>query len=334
MNRNQSNTDSDIDSNKQRSKHTAPTTDIESCKRVTKRSRNSSVSTEESWTEHLHRQFVQSIMIEGMEKASPSVILKNMTLRDHHPDLSSEQVKSHLQKYRRNREKSQSEFLQENDSWMQRALTMGASNQSVSPWTIVKMMGSDEHQLLGGHVPAFLSFTVMMADAQPIITMQLPPENSHESFIGARIPYPVLTPEERMSPLGSSMMRVMALCTSMTQYMLEQRDTAKQEEVAGYDETTSSIQGEDEQIGVAAARAPSSDLSPDDSSILEPIDIQAADNQQISLSNYQFPSFLLPHEDADSIQSPNPDKGVLPPAATTAGVDPFEPMAYSNDNAF
>jgi hypothetical protein len=54
--------------------------------------------------------------------------------------------------------------------------------------------------LLGGHVPTFLSFAVIMADAQPIVTMQLPPENSHEKIIGARIPYPVLTPEERSSP--------------------------------------------------------------------------------------------------------------------------------------
>jgi hypothetical protein len=49
--------------------------------------------------------------------------------------------------------------------------------------------------------------------------------------------------------------------------------------------------------------------------------------------NQYFPSFLLPHEGADSIHPPHPDKGVVP-AATTADIDPFEPIAYSNDNAF
>jgi SHAQKYF class myb-like DNA-binding protein len=327
-----------IGPNKQR-KHT-PTTGIEDQSRTAKRSRSGPVSTEEPWTEHLHRQFALSIMEEGIEKASPSVILDNLKLRVHHPSLSSEKVKSHLQKYRRNREKSQSEFLQENDSWMQKALTMGVSNQSVSPWTIVEMMGSKEPQLLGGHVPAFLSFAVMMADAQPIIKMQLPTENSHEDFIGARIPYPVLTVAERSSPLGASMMRVMALCTSMTQSLLEQRDAAKQEEVAGHDETTTSNQGEHEHARVAAAAAvwaASSDSSLDNSSTLEPIDIQAADTHQIalsnSLSNYRFPSFLLPREVGDSLQQPHPDEGNLP-ATNSADVDASKPRAYSNDDVF
>jgi SHAQKYF class myb-like DNA-binding protein len=316
MNRNMSNNDFDVGPKRQ-PKHTPSTGIAKYEMRAAKRSRSSPVPTEESsWTEQMHREFVESIMQEGIDKASPSVILEHMSLREDYPSLSNEHIKSHLQKYRRNQDKSMSEFLHENDSWIQRALTMGASNQSMSPRKIVEMMGSDEPQLLGGHVSAFLSFAEMMVDAKPIVTMNLPPEKSHEDFIGAKIPYPVLTPQESRSPLGISIMRVMALCTSMTQYMLEERDAAKQEEVAGHDETTRSIQGEP----AAAAWAAGSDPSTDTSSMLEPIDIEAADIHQVALSN--FPSFFLPRE-GDSIQ---PHR--------TEGVVAFEPIAYSSDDAF
>jgi hypothetical protein len=79
------------------------------------------------------------------------------------------------------------------------------------------------------------------------------------------------------------MMRVMALCTSMTQCMLQQRDATKQEEAAGHDDDmTRSIQGK----LAAVARATSFDPSTDDYSMLEPIDIQAADMYQAALSNF------------------------------------------------
>jgi hypothetical protein len=109
-------------------------------------------------------------------------------------------------------------------------------------------------------------------------------------------------------------------------------DAAKQEEAAGHDnEMTRSIQGKPAAAAAAAARATSFDPSTDNSSVLEAIGIQAADMHQTVLSNFQFPSFLLPRE-GDSIQPHRYESMV--PAANTAAVEPPKPIAYSNDDAF
>jgi hypothetical protein len=130
-------------------------------------------------------------------------------------------------------------------------------------------MGSDDRsRLLGGHAAAFLSFAALAEErstAQPVL-MQLPPDISRQDFVGARIPNPELTPQERRSPLGASIMRVVALCSSMTQYVLQLREAAKQEATAGLEST--SLEGE--LADASVARAASTDLSID-SSVLEPI---------------------------------------------------------------
>ena len=50
--------------------------------------------------ESTHRMFVAAIYKAGIKHASPSVIMENMTLS--HKAITSERVKSHLQKYRNN----------------------------------------------------------------------------------------------------------------------------------------------------------------------------------------------------------------------------------------
>ena len=50
----------------------------------------------------------------------------------HRPaSLTSERVKSHLQKYRKNKEKSKEEFLQDYDSFMRKAVTVGSAGSCV-----------------------------------------------------------------------------------------------------------------------------------------------------------------------------------------------------------
>jgi SHAQKYF class myb-like DNA-binding protein len=258
---------------------------------------------ESCWTEQVHRQFVEAIMMSGMKQASPSVILDHMSYQ--HASLSSERVKSRLQKYRRNRDKSESEFMQEYDSWMQTALTMGATT-TASPSTIAEMMGStdDRPHLLGGHAAAFLSFAALAEEhstALPI-TMPLPPDPPPQDFVGARIPNPALTPQERKSPLGSSIMRVVALCRSMTQYLLQQREAANQEA-----ESTSL---EREHADVELTRAASTDLSMD----------------SLDHSNLLLTSIILPLDDSTK---PHQYERRMPDDNTEA-VDPCEAIAYSN----
>jgi SHAQKYF class myb-like DNA-binding protein len=270
---------------------------------------------ESRWTEQVHRQFVEAIMMHGMRVASPSVILEHMSYQ--HEALSSERVKSRLQKYRRNRDKSESEFMEEYDSWMQTALTMGAT-MTASPSIIAEMLGlEDRPHLLGGHAAASLSFAALAEDqdhttAQPIV-MPLPPDLAPQDFVGARIPHPVLTPQESQSPLGASIVRVVALCRSMTQYLLHQREATKQVTTAGLEST--SLEGQHADADAPVARPASTNLS------MEP-----------SVHSNLLPtSCILPLGDSDK---PHQYERKVS-ADNTEAIDPYDAIAYSkNDDAF
>lgn len=66
-----------------------------------------------TWPDELHRDFVSAIFDVGLKHASPSALMEFM---HPNPEITSERVKSHLQKYRLNREKSRKEFMTNYDS--------------------------------------------------------------------------------------------------------------------------------------------------------------------------------------------------------------------------
>ena len=169
---------------------------------------------DERWTEAMHRQFVDAIYEIGVSHASPSVIIENMSLAPAAPEQHespssagttstaatsksknklSERVKSHLQKYRKNKEKSKQEFLLEYDLWMQKALTVvggvsAAARTSLvsTPAAVIEMVGettatttasssmkaakvdgddsNKPKEVLGGALPAFLTYSVMLEE--------------------------------------------------------------------------------------------------------------------------------------------------------------------------
>jgi SHAQKYF class myb-like DNA-binding protein len=217
------------------------------------------------WDESVHRAFVVGIYELGLKHASPAVIMEKMTR--HHPQITSERVKSHLQKYRNKKsECSKEQFLSEYDVWMQRALTI-AGRSLVPPKHLLRMLES-EH-LLGGELPAFLTYCDMYEDSLTAGTVAslgplLSTQPAMESFpmsaddvrsnsqdyvkylTGARVPFPVLSEEERRSPLGTyacsllndrlalhlcslvgcsgiSISHVMALFCSMNQHLVQNR---------------------------------------------------------------------------------------------------------------
>ncbi|KAL7534499.1 hypothetical protein ACHAXR_007624, partial [Thalassiosira sp. AJA248-18] len=61
-----------------------------------------------TWPDELHRDFVSAIFDVGLKHSSPSAIMEFMRPN---PDVTSERVKSHLQKYRNSKEKSRKEFM-------------------------------------------------------------------------------------------------------------------------------------------------------------------------------------------------------------------------------
>ena len=168
------------------------------------------------WSEQLHRELVDAIYEIGVSHASPSVIIENMVLltdvasstagnaNPNQNPVTSERVKSHLQKYRKNKTKSREEFLQEYDLWMQKALTMvggvsAAARTSLvtTPTAVIEMVGGRRNKatndsssihsnvnrnaneayktrnlVLGGALPAFLTYSIMLEDEHALIMRQ------------------------------------------------------------------------------------------------------------------------------------------------------------------
>jgi SHAQKYF class myb-like DNA-binding protein len=190
-------------------------------------------SESDAWKEETHRLFVESIYAMGLKHASPAVIIENMT--EENPSITAERVKSHLQKYRSNKEKSTGDFFQEYESWMQKALTIGAAGGATSTGTtmIMEMMGSDK--LLGGDVAASLAYTVMAEDQSALDgekaaaqrTVSAPDLGRNKDITGARLAFPTLTEEERKSSLGVSISHVMGLFYSMTQHLIKEREATE-----------------------------------------------------------------------------------------------------------
>jgi SHAQKYF class myb-like DNA-binding protein len=80
------------------------------------------MSSDQPWTAEQHRDFALAIYEAGIRSASPAVILHNM--QPTNETITSERVKSHLQKYRGNRAKAKAEFIAAYDKWMAKAISL------------------------------------------------------------------------------------------------------------------------------------------------------------------------------------------------------------------
>ncbi|DBA02051.1 TPA: hypothetical protein N0F65_000298 [Lagenidium giganteum] len=80
------------------------------------------------WPEELHRLFVAAIFDVGLKNASPKALLALMGGTGPHAGLTTEHLKSHLQKYRLNYERSRQEFLQYYDQSTRRNLKRRRKN--------------------------------------------------------------------------------------------------------------------------------------------------------------------------------------------------------------
>ncbi|KAF4316246.1 hypothetical protein BBO99_00007895 [Phytophthora kernoviae] len=74
------------------------------------------------WPDDLHRLFVAAIFDVGLKNASPKALLSLMEAAGPNAGLTTEHLKSHLQKYRLNYERSRAEFLEYYDRSAKRNL--------------------------------------------------------------------------------------------------------------------------------------------------------------------------------------------------------------------
>ena len=134
------------------------------------------------WNEEQHKNFVSSIFKIGLKNASPAIILENMTHKNVETVITSERVKSKLQKYRsnKNNEKSKQEFMTNYDEFLERIKSVqaataangggrpGGASASSDP-VLSKLLedigssnsGNNKQLLLGGDVAGYLTYCVM-----------------------------------------------------------------------------------------------------------------------------------------------------------------------------
>lgn len=224
--------------------------DSHSAKRQRTDEDNELVATEEEdgndddWDEEFYDAFVSAIFEIGLKSASPAVILENMTQRL--DSITSERVKSKLQKYRNSKEKSRQEFMEEYRSFLQRAQAMESAGiihhgiATSSPSSLLEMLGSSK--LLGGDLAGFLTYVATRGKETSgggesdgaVLSSQLLRQGAEEyveKFAGSPIPFPVLSEEEKKTSLGIAMTFVMGLFLSMSQHLKRERETVEMPEL-------------------------------------------------------------------------------------------------------
>ena len=203
---------------------------------------------EEPWTTFMHRNFVEAVFAAGIRHASPSVLLDLMSNEEDFP-LTSERVKSRLQKYRNNAEKSLSDFMQEYDTFLQRALSIGSQspsseNSRLLPFAKVLQIMGQEGPLYGGDAAAAVSYELLYrrfhgkAADHPstaggfdstVHRMLTPSALKASSALltekcqGQKLEIPQLTEDEKASALGASFEHVKSVFSSLMEELERQR---------------------------------------------------------------------------------------------------------------
>lgn len=178
-----------------------------------------------SWSENVHRDFVGAIFDIGMKNSSPSTILDQMVRCSE--EITSERIKSHLQKYRINKEKSKKEYMHSYDAALAKFKACGVPADA-------------PRNLTAGAVAAYLTYAstgMVVGDfsSQPnnnVSSEQNPPIKNDSKDVDKRssieicrnaLILPTLTEDERRSPLGSALGYVLGLLFAFRQQLLHQR---------------------------------------------------------------------------------------------------------------
>ena len=215
------------------------------------------MSSERPWTAAQHRDFVAAIYEAGLHSSSPVVILQNM--QPTHETITTERVKSHLQKYRRNRSKAKAKFMAAYDKWMAKAISLttdlnrplGSNVEDLharNPAALSELrelMNPANHSL--GETAAYLGFLVMLQEKRrkaveragwaslPPVDNETKRNNVPETIAAANnlvllshldyesVSYPQLTREEMDSPLGQGLEYTRQLMSTINSHLDSQR---------------------------------------------------------------------------------------------------------------
>lgn len=183
-----------------------------------------------TWPEDLHRDFVSAIFDVGLKHSSPSTIMEHMPK---HQQITTERIKSHLQKYRLHRVNSKKEFI----SSYEASLRNFQQNQNTSSNNLVSG---------GGEVAAHLTASNIVTNkvttgtgskegapnnALATVTSADPCQKQHQELYQSQnisdgnnsLMLPQLTEAEKASPIGAAMGYLMGLFFSLKQQLIIQR---------------------------------------------------------------------------------------------------------------
>lgn len=182
------------------------------------------------WSQDIHSMFVSAMYDVGMKHSSPSVILEHMTKKS--PAITTERIKSHLQKYRASKQKSKQEFMDSYNSWLEKAKGL--------PPSVV----AANSELLCGEGAAFLTYHTMMMDTLPPSSSDDSPTLQQQDYTyvgsdgGGAVHFPKLSEWEKQTPLGESMEHVSALLFSMTKQLTRERARKQMQQQQQQHQTT------------------------------------------------------------------------------------------------
>jgi SHAQKYF class myb-like DNA-binding protein len=209
------------------------------------------------WPVALHREFAAAVYEVGMSRSSPSIILQNMQTTDE--TITSERVKSHLQKYRRKQPKGKEDFLAAYDKWMTKVMTLssGLKKRDGTADALIAQnpVSASQHRALmnpdnlgSGEMAAYLSFVIMMQENrdradEKFWTTRLPPaalsddnelEDPKKEHIRSylaydSVRYPQLTEAEKKTTLGKGLDLVQQLLSLLNEQVEAQRQLRGQQ---------------------------------------------------------------------------------------------------------
>ena len=183
-----------------------------------------------TWPEDLHRDFVSAIFDVGLKHSSPSTIMEHMPK---HEQITTERIKSHLQKYRLHRVKSKKEFIssyeaslrnfQQNQNNSSNNLVSG--NAEVAAHLTASSIGTNKATAGAGSkegAPNSTLATVTSADPSQKQDQELY-QSQNNSDGNDSLMLPQLTEAEKASPIGAAMGYLMGLFFSLKQQLIIQR---------------------------------------------------------------------------------------------------------------
>ena len=177
-----------------------------------------SLEPDQSFSMAQHRLFVSAIFEAGLKSCSPSVVLEMMRTKD--PLLvTRERAKSHLQKYRKRKEKGISAFMTEYDEFMEKIETIEntykGTDEELIPDKVYKSVldGENSKAPVGGHAAALLAYSVKnecnIEEESPLVENQ---------FI-----LPSMNEAEEATKLGKSLICVKALMHFVVENIMKAR---------------------------------------------------------------------------------------------------------------